>query len=141
MLYLSKVVCSHPCCHLFFRGDNVAAPYNIADTTLGAEALRIVAEKLSGAKSIQVMTSTAASTLVDTKAIAVRDGPAYYVYVVNTGSSAIRASLALSAWNIGAGFPVIVDRVNATMYGEVDGILTTGSQGSIAVVRSHAHAH
>jgi hypothetical protein len=98
------------------RGDNVAAPFNIADSTLAAEAYRLVAEHLSGGKPTYVLTSTAAWTgVADTKAIAVRDGNAFYVYIVNKSglSTAIVAQVKLVSLGIGAGVPVFVDRVNA----------------------------
>lgn len=118
-------------------GDNVAAPFNIADTTLAAEAYRLVAEHLSGAKSTYVLTSTATWTgVTDTKAIAVRDGNAYYVYIVNKSglSSAILAQIKLAGLGIGAGVPVFVDSVNAASYGEVSEQLTTDATGSVSLV-------
>lgn len=123
------------------RGDNVAGPFNIADTTLAAEAYRLVAEHLSGAKATYVLTSTATWTgVTNTKAIAVRDGNAYYVYIVNKSglSSAILAQLKLASLGIGAGVPVFVDRVNAVSYGEVSEQLTTDATGSVSVVSAPA---
>lgn len=96
-----------------------------------------MAEKLAGAQDIRVMTSAAAATLVDTKSIAVKDSSAYYVYVVNTGTASITASMTLSGWGIGASRPVIVNKVAANSYGEVDSILSTsGTDGTVSVVGS-----
>lgn len=115
-------------------GDNIAAPYNIGDVTLGAEALRLVAEKVAGAKPILSLTSAMAAKLSDTQALAVRDGPAYYVHVVNTRTSTIRVALGMAAWGVKSGWPVIVERVNATHYGELSEILTANSTGGVFVV-------
>lgn len=121
------------CC----RGDNTGAPYNIADTTLGAEAIRLIAEKLSGAKNILQMTSVNATTLTDTQSIALRDGPAYYVYVVNTGTGSVTASLSLSTWlsGIAGGVPVVVDKVAASMSGEVESVSQTTGALSVVSIR------
>lgn len=117
-------------------GDNIAAPYNIADSALGAEALRLVAEKVAGSVPIQSLKSAMASKLTDTKAIAVRDGSgsAYYVHAVNTGTSTVRAALGMASWGVKSGWPVIVERVNATHYGEVSELMTANSTGGIFVV-------
>lgn len=104
------------------RGDNVAGNlYNIGDSSLGAEAYRLVAEKLSGAKSIYVVNRNT-NSLNDTSVIAVRDGGAYYVYVVNKGTVAVSAQLSLALWTSvpnNTNTPVFVNRVKAASYGEV----------------------
>ena len=53
-------------------GDNTGAPYNIGDSTLAAEGFRLVAERLAGAKPIQNLTSVAAASLTDAKAVGAR---------------------------------------------------------------------
>ena len=70
----------HPPTHrpdLGHRGDNTGKPYNIGDSTLSAEGLRLIAEHLTGSKSLLALASVAAPSLSSTKAVAVRDG-AYY---------------------------------------------------------------
>jgi FMN-dependent NADH-azoreductase len=116
----------------------VAAPYNIGDSTLAAEALRLIADKLSGAKNILALNSVAAATLTSTKAVAVLNGQgsAYHVYIVNTEVFSITASLALGAWGVTSGWPVIVERVNSSSYGEVSELLTAGVNGGLSVVSS-----
>lgn len=121
-------MCALPC----RRGDNIAAPYNIGDTTLGAEAYRLIAEKLSGAKDIYVL-NKATNTLNDTKAIAVREGNTYFVYIANSEASAVSAQLTLTQWSIPANAPVFVNRVAAATYGEVTEQLTA-SNGVVTVV-------
>lgn len=117
-------------------GDNVGARYHISDTTLGAEALRLVADKVAGGKPLYSFTSTQASKLTDTKAIAVKDSAfnTYFVNAVNTGAADARIALGLAAWGVKSGYPVIVERVNASAYGEVTEILTANSTGGVFVV-------
>lgn len=112
--------------------------YNIGDSTLGAEAYRLVAEKLSGAKDIQVL-NRGTTTLNDTSAIAVRDGGAYYVYIVNKQTAAVSAQLTLTQWTTvpTTATPVFVNRVSAASYGEVSEQLTMTSRAVTLVSEVH----
>jgi hypothetical protein len=118
------------------RGDNIGAQYHISDTALGAEALRLVADKVAGGKPLYSFTSTQASKLPDTKAIAVKDTAfnTYYINAVNTGANDARVALGMAAWGVKSGWPVIVERVNAVNYGEVTEILAANSTGGVFVV-------
>lgn len=113
-------------------GDNTGAPYHVSDSALGAEGLRMVAEHLAGAKDILSLTSAAAASLTNTKAVAVRSGRNYYIYVVNTGSAAVPVTLNLASWGIGASVPVTVERLSASSYGEVTNLLFTATGGTLS---------
>lgn len=110
-------------------GDNTAAPFNIGDSTLAAEALRLAAEHLTGSKDL--LSLTFSTKMSDVKTAGVKDGAFYYIYLVNTGDSDVEATFQLSALGVGAGWPVVVDRVNASSYGEATELLETGASGEV----------
>lgn len=112
----------------------MAAPYNIGDAHLAAEGYRLIAEHLNGGK--QLLSLTQSSTPADTRAVAVRSGQHYYVYFVNTGANTMAITLRLSNWGVGAGVPVVVERMGAATYGEVASVLTTGTGGVLTGVVS-----
>lgn len=114
-------------------GDNVAAPYNIGDSTLGGEGFRLIAERLAGAKDILDLASVNAASLVDAKAVAVRDADGYYVFVANTGTVSLSVPLNLAGWSVADGTPVTVERMGDSSYGEVTDMLTAAN-GAVAVV-------
>lgn len=80
------------------------------------------------------LTYSTTTGLSDTKALGVKDGGYYYIYFVNNGLANVSLTLALSSLGVGAGWPVVIERVNASSYGEVTEVANTTSTGGVALV-------
>jgi hypothetical protein len=81
--------------------ENLAAPYHITDSTLSAEAIRLVFSKLSGNRPMYDITLS--STGSTKTYYAVKEGGVYYIITVNDNSTPSLLSIVLSAWGITAG--------------------------------------
>ncbi|KAG5182244.1 hypothetical protein JKP88DRAFT_245692 [Tribonema minus] len=101
-------------------GDNYDQPYNIGDSTLGAETVRLLALH---AQSSRMYTTTRSGLAKTTYALAVRegggaDGAYYYLYLINTGAPTV-LDLDFSAWSAWAGGDIITTCINGTTWSEV----------------------
>jgi hypothetical protein len=105
----------------------------LAARRLGAEALRLIAEKLSGAKSLLGISY---STTTGFRALAVRDGSHFWVYIANAGSSSRSVRITTGAWGVGTGREVVVERVAAGLYGEVTSVTVTSTNGVVPTLVS-----
>lgn len=56
------------------------------------------------------------------------------LYLVNTGTSTLSTSVNLLGWGVGAGTPLVLERVAAACYGEVTDVLNATSSGVLSVV-------
>jgi hypothetical protein len=81
--------------------ENAAAPYHVTDSTLSAEAIRLVNAKLSGGRPL--LDITLSSTGSTKTYFAVKEGGAYYLVTVNDNANPSPLSIVLSAWGIAAG--------------------------------------
>jgi hypothetical protein len=83
--------------------ENTAAPFHVTDSTLSAEAIRLVSSRLSGGKALLDITgaSTGAKTF-----LAVKDGSTYYLVMCNDQATALPVRVDLTAWGVGAGTQV-----------------------------------
>jgi hypothetical protein len=84
--------------------ENLAAPYHITDSTLSAEAIRLVSSQLSGGKPLLDITSS--STNSNRTFLAVKVGTVYHLVMCNDQATALPVKVDLTAWGIAAGTKV-----------------------------------
>ncbi|KAG5175090.1 hypothetical protein JKP88DRAFT_283885 [Tribonema minus] len=104
-----------------FWGENYEEPYNIGDSALGGETVRLLALHAQDSH----MYPTASSGLPKTVyALAVReggsaDGAYYYMYLINTAAGSAVFDVDLSAWSAWVGGDILTTCVNGTAWSEV----------------------
>ena len=103
------------------------APYHISDTTLSAEAMRL----LTPLKNSRIYALSPASTSGLSKVFFLASSTAtdglFYVYIVNDDSSRLRLNISLSAWNVFPGSKVLIESVGNGFWGEISSIQTVNS--------------
>ena len=90
-------------------GENYVDPYWISDTTLSAEAFRL----LTVMKQSNIYTVSNTDTTVQRTYIASRKtgDPFYYLFAVNPLGSTVNLNINLAAFNIISGTKIIIEQV------------------------------
>ena len=112
-------------------GENYLDPYWISDTTLSAEAFRL----LTVMKQSQIYRVANTDTTVLRTYIASRKAGDlfYYLFAVNGLGTAVNLNINLAAWNILSGTKIIIEQVGSGNWGQVSSIVTLSSTNVIAV--------
>ncbi len=110
-------------------GDIYSAPYLISDTTLSAEAMRILTQ-MKNSKIFPVIsndTSILRTYLASNNGL---DG-FYYLYIVNDANDTLNVALDASKWTINTGTQLILESAGSGFFGEIKDVLTASSSNAL----------
>ena len=113
-------------------GELNAEPFNIADTTLSAEAMRLLTQmKQSKLYKITSNDNLRTRTYLSSK----NDNESYYyLYAVNDRSDSVNLNLNLTQWNVNQGTVIFVETASDAYWGEVSNLVSNpGMDNSISI--------
>lgn len=105
--------------------------YSIGGAQRTAEVVRLFAKGFRDARPLLACVRSAEDPDFDTAACVAEDGT-YYVWLVQRNRTDCELNLDLSALGIGAGHPVVCERVGTNSYGEAR-VLRTGVAGTLSL--------
>ena len=108
--------------------ENYADPFHLSDTTLSAEAMRLITQF----KKSKIYPVASNDTSSYRTYLASNNGDGFfYFFVVNDAADSINVSINLTQWNITTGTQVLVESACDGYYGEIQNILAMPKAGNI----------
>jgi hypothetical protein len=112
-------------------GEIYTSPYNIGDTTLSAEAVRLLT-KLK--QSTMYATSTNDTSKYRTYLASSNGDSYYFIYIVNDSGDYVTTSIDLSQLSPSIGAQIFVETVSKSYYGEVSSVTSVPQTGSLLIL-------